>query len=149
MFWTSRFICFRLRFLYIRLRIQNIRLRIQNTRLRLQNCRLRLKYYCSYFCPQRNAIAFSELNLFARFNHPKYVHTKIKLISKLGFWCRVLPICKQPTKYWDKHTTNYYENSCLWVYEHIYCISVKNFLSSKSLPKYMSIWLLSGMNVPI
>ena len=57
MFWTSRFICFQLRFLYIRLRIRNIRLRIPDIRFRIRNIRLRLKYYCSYFCPQRNAIA--------------------------------------------------------------------------------------------
>ena len=63
MFWTSRFICFQLRFLYIRLRIRNIRLQIRNIRLRIRNIRLRIrnirlrrKYYCSYFCPQRNAI---------------------------------------------------------------------------------------------
>ena len=63
MFWTSRFICFQLRFLCVRLRIRsvrlrirNIRLRIRNIRLRIRNIRLRLKYYCSYFCPQRNAI---------------------------------------------------------------------------------------------
>ena len=70
MYWTSRFICFQLRFLYIRLRIRNIRLRIRNIRLRIRNIRLRirnirlrtrnirlrLKYYCSYFCPQRNVI---------------------------------------------------------------------------------------------
>ena len=83
MFRTSRFICFQLRYLYIRLRIQNfrlrirnirlrirnirlrirnIRLRIRNSRLRIRNIRLRLKYYCSYFCPQWNAIHFLVYN---------------------------------------------------------------------------------------
>ena len=89
------------------------------------------------WCLRPCMIAFSGLNLFVRFNHSKYVHTKIKLINKLGiflyfphrYFSRIgnCPFANSQQNIGTKIlSTNYYENLCLWVYEHIYCISVKH-----------------------
>ena len=64
MFWTSRFICFRLLDSYVfdfDFYIFDFEFEIFDFEFEIfdfdyKNSRLRLKYYCSYFCPQRNAI---------------------------------------------------------------------------------------------
>ena len=63
-FWTSRFICFGLLDSYVLdfdFYIFDFEFKIFDCEFKIldfdcKNRRLRLKYYCSYFCPQRNAI---------------------------------------------------------------------------------------------
>ena len=103
-------------------------------------------YTCFQTISEHCMIAFSGLNLLVRFNHPKDVHTKIKLINELGIFLYFphryssrIGNCSFANNQQNVGTKilpiNYYQNSCLWVYEHIYRISVEIVLSSKSLTK--------------
>ena len=74
-------------------------------------------------------IAFPELNLLARFNHPKYVHIKIKLINKLGIFL-------------------YFPHSCTFHAWGINYLQTANKILGKNTTIYMSI-CLSGMIAPI